>query len=233
MLIRLEAVSKTYEIEQLKVQALREVNLGLDQAQIVVLIGASGSGKTTLMNIASGLDLPTQGRVFFQDELLSELSVNDRAKIRSKHMGFVFQLYNLLPTMSAVENVELPLIYQQVPFEERRAIAERLLGNVGLRDRVEHWPSELSGGEQQRVALSRALVMNPEVVFADEPTSNVDTRTGMDILNLMVNMTREKGTTFLIATHDPKVLEVATRVITVRDGIVKEEVSEEFKTTSY
>jgi putative ABC transport system ATP-binding protein len=233
LLIRLEAVSKTYEIEQLKVQALREVNLGLDQAQIVVLIGASGSGKTTLMNIASGLDLPTQGRVFFQDELLSELSVNDRAKIRSKHMGFVFQLYNLLPTMSAVENVELPLIYQQVPFEERRAIAERLLGNVGLRDRVEHWPSELSGGEQQRVALSRALVMNPEVVFADEPTSNVDTRTGMDILNLMVNMTREKGTTFLIATHDPKVLEVATRVITVRDGIVKEEVSEEFKTTSY
>lgn len=209
-------VSKVYGVK-VQVKALQEINLSISEGEFVAIIGPSGSGKSTLMHILGCLERPTQGEVVLEGVDVAELSQDELADIRGRKIGFVFQQFNLLPRTTAQKNVELPLTFQGIGRGERRRMATELLEKVGLGDRVTHTSSQLSGGEQQRVAIARALVSNPTIIFADEPTGNLDTDSSMEIMAILKKL-NDEGKTVVVVTHDPDVAKWADRVVTLQDG---------------
>jgi putative ABC transport system ATP-binding protein len=225
IVIALDDIRKVYDTGKVKVEALRGVSLTILEGEFVAIVGASGSGKSTLMNILGCLDHPTSGTYRFADQDVSRLDRVALAHIRNQRLGFVFQGFNLLKRQSAVENVELPLIYSGVGLRERRQRALKMLARVGLSDRADHMPNELSGGQQQRVAIARALVNEPSILLADEPTGNLDSKTGEEILAEFQRLNREHGQTIILVTHDPHVAGCALRTVTVHDGLIQSDVS--------
>jgi putative ABC transport system ATP-binding protein len=210
-------VSKTYRLGQVLVTALAGVSLAVKVGEFLAVAGPSGSGKTTLLNLIGCLDTPTSGEIAIDGEAIGGLSAGRRADLRARKLGFVFQTFNLIPVLTAWENVEYPLLLQR----RRADVAARVqaaLEHVGLADRARHRPTELSGGQQQRVAIARALVTEPALVLADEPTANLDSRTGHEIVELMRRLNRERGTTFVFSTHDPRIVNAADRVLEISDG---------------
>ena len=223
-IIHARGVRKVYESGRLRVEALRGVDLTVRAGEMVAVMGPSGCGKTTMLNCLSGLDDVTAGTILLEGRELAGLSDTERTRLRSRRMGFVFQSFNLLPVLSALENVQLPLLVSQVKPAEAEARAHDALAKVGLADFADHKPRELSGGQQQRVALARSLVNNPALVWADEPTGNLDLQKGHDILVLMHRLNRELGQTYIIVTHDESVARSCNRIIHMADGrIVREE----------
>lgn len=214
-----EELTKVYEMGAEQVHALRGVNLNINKGEYCAIMGPSGSGKSTLMNLIGCLDTPTSGRYWLAGRLVSELDDDELAYIRNKEIGFVFQTFNLLPRATALHNVELPLIYNGTPPEERVERARAALGMVDLADRMMHKPNELSGGQRQRVAIARALVNNPSILLADEPTGNLDSKTGEEIMNLFERL-YEQGNTIILVTHEHDIAAHAHRIIHVRDGRV-------------
>ncbi len=219
-IINIEHISKIYEVGSEKVHALRDVTLRIDKNEYVAIMGPSGSGKSTLMNMLGCLDTPTAGIYDFTGVSVSEMTDNDLAKIRNREIGFVFQTFNLLARSDALHNVELPLIYAGVPSAERKERARQSLVDVGLGDRMHHKPNELSGGQRQRVAVARALVTNPSIILADEPTGNLDSKTGEEIM-LLFNEIYEKGNTIILVTHEEYIAEHAARIVRLKDGLVE------------
>ncbi len=220
-MIALENVSRTYSIGGAEVHALAGVDLKVDKGDFVAVMGQSGSGKTTMMNIIGLLDRPSAGRYVFEGHDVSQLPENTRARLRGQAFGFVFQSYNLLPRLTALEQVELPLIYQGI--RNRRRRAAEALERVGLLDRISHQPTELSGGEQQRVTIARSLVSNPLVLLADEPTGALDSATGHDLMTLLKQLVDEEGLTIVLVTHEQEVASYARRIIRMRDGRIIED----------
>jgi putative ABC transport system ATP-binding protein len=220
-LLRLEGITRTYGSGDAAVQVLRGVDFGIEQGEFVAVMGPSGSGKSTAMNILGCLDTPTGGSYLFRGVRVESLSRNQRALLRRHFIGFVFQGFNLLGRTSALENVELPLLYRGEPAARRHQLARRALAAVGLADRERHTPAELSGGQQQRVAIARAIVTDPVILFADEPTGNLDSRTGHEIMELLVRLNREQGITVLMVTHEADIAAYAGRVIRIVDGMVE------------
>ena len=224
--IELDNVTKVYDTGAVKVHALRGVSITVLSGEFVAIMGASGSGKSTLMNIIGCLDRPTSGSYRFDGQAVSKLNRKQLAHIRNVKLGFVFQGFNLLKRHTAVENVELPLLYAGVPVRDRRRNALETLALVGLADRANHLPNQLSGGQQQRVAIARALVNQPQVILADEPTGNLDSRTGEEILHEFQRINRERGQTIVMVTHDAGIAAHALRQVTVRDGLIESDVSQ-------
>jgi len=220
MLIHLENVTKTYDTGGVQVPALRGVSLTIAAGEFVAISGSSGSGKSTLMNLLGCLDRPTSGTYRLDGQDVSRLGRSELARLRSRKLGFVFQGFNLLKRQTALENVEMPLIYAGMPPRARRTRALALLDRVGLADRARHLPNQLSGGQQQRVAIARALVNEPEVLLADEPTGNLDSATGADVLAEFERLSREQGQTIILVTHDVAIARHARRQIVIRDGLV-------------
>lgn len=216
--IELKNASKTYKIGKINLDILKNINLKIDKGSFVVILGPSGSGKSTLLNIISCLDTPSSGNVFLDGEDLSLLSEDSLSKIRGKKIGFIFQQFNLIQHLNALENVSLPMIFQGVLDLERERRAKELLTSFGLKDRFHHRPLELSGGEQQRVAVSRALVNDPEIIVADEPTGNVDSKTGERIMDILKDLNKNKGKTVIIVTHDRDIAKDVDKVINIKDG---------------
>jgi putative ABC transport system ATP-binding protein len=219
-LIRLRAVTKVYGTGSAAVAALRGIDLDIDDGEFVAIMGPSGSGKSTAMNILGCLDTPTRGDYRFRGVPVQQLDRDQRALLRRAHLGFVFQGFNLLPRTSALENVELPLLYRGEGAAERRRSALQALASVGLQGRERHSPSELSGGQQQRVAIARALVTRPTVLLADEPTGNLDTQRGREIMALLAALNRERGITVLMVTHEPEMAAFARRTVRFVDGLI-------------
>jgi len=217
--LEIENVKKTYKMGKVLVPALRGVTFKVEKGEIVAVLGPSGSGKSTLLHILGALDRPNEGKVFVDGVNLSTLSTNELADVRLRKVGFVFQFFNLLPRLTALENVELPLALADVSDKKCHEKASEVLKLVGLEERKDHRPAEMSGGEQQRVAIARALVNNPSIILADEPTGNLDTRTGFDIIRLMKRLNEERGQTFVVVTHDPAIAETADRIIYLKDGL--------------
>ena len=211
---------KVYETGSNKVQALRGVDLSINAGEMVAIMGPSGCGKTTLLNCVSSLDEFTAGEVLVDGRGLSEMSDKERTKMRAERLGFVFQSFNLLPVLSAVENVELPLLMNDVAPRDARERALSALESVGLRDWAGHLPSELSGGEQQRVTIARAFVHEPALILADEPTGNLDTSTSETVIELLIDLNRSRGITFLLVTHEEEIARECTRLVTIRDGLI-------------
>jgi ABC-type lipoprotein export system ATPase subunit len=228
-LIQLNNIRKTYHLGEVDVPVLRGVSLSIARGELVALMGASGSGKTTLMNILGCLDRPTSGEYWLDGEEVSRLSADQRALVRNRKIGFVFQNFNLLPRTSALDQVRMPLTYTAEYLSEReaRARARQLLERVGLGSRLDHEPSQLSGGQQQRVAIARALVNRPPLLFADEPTGNLDSRTSEEILQMFQQLNEEEGITIILVTHDAGVAGHARRVIKIRDGLIEDGVFDE------
>ena len=223
MIIQAQHVKKLYRTGRLRVEALSGVDLEVEQGEMVAIMGQSGSGKTTLLNCLSGLDTIDEGDVFIRGSNLRDLSDNERTTYRARHMGFIFQDFNLLPVLSAVENVELPMLVTKVPSKQARKKALAMLDLVGLGQRAWHRPAELSGGQRQRVTIARALTNDPAIVWADEPTGNLDSETASEIMDLLCHLNRENGQTFIIVTHAREVGERANRIIHMRDGHIVEE----------
>ncbi|MER3415587.1 MAG: macrolide ABC transporter ATP-binding protein [Gemmataceae bacterium] len=215
--IQLVQVTKIYNSGTVQVQALRGIDLEVFPGEFVAIMGASGSGKSTLMNIIGCLDRPTTGQYFLQGKEISQFTRDELASIRNKSIGFVFQNFNLLKRYTALENVELPLLYSGVPKRERRQRAEEMLGKVGLQDRMHHLPNQLSGGQQQRVAIARALVNNPKILLADEPTGNLDSKSSEQIMELLEQL-NERGQTIILVTHEASVARCARRKVHIKDG---------------
>ncbi len=222
MMIHLENLVRHYRTGAEVVKALDGVDLDIDRGEFLAIMGASGSGKSTMMNILGCLDRPTAGKYFFEGYDTSKLSDDGRARLRSREFGFIFQQYNLLPRMNAIEQVELPMVYTHIPNRRRRAM--EALDRVGLRDRMKHKPTEMSGGQQQRVAIARTLAMNPRVIFADEPTGALDTRTGEEIMDILEGLVRDSGITVILVTHEQVVAGYADRIVRMRDGKVVDDV---------
>lgn len=218
--IKLEGVTRIYDDHGVPVSALRGVDLEVGSGEFAAIVGPSGSGKTTLLNIIGCLDAPTEGRVLIEGIEVTKLPSSKLIELRLRRIGFVFQAYNLIPVLTALENVEFTMLLQGIPRRQRRERARAILAAVGLADQLHRKPTELSGGQQQRVAVARALASEPAFVLADEPTANLDTEAAGHLLDLMEKMNREKGTTFLFSTHDPRVVARARRVIALRDGLV-------------
>ena len=216
--IRAVNLTRSFEVGETTVEALRCINLEVTGGQFVALVGPSGSGKSTLLNLVGGLDRPTDGQLWIDGVELSASKEKALTDHRRRRVGFVFQSFNLLPRLTAVENVALPLMFVGVDERERVERAEQLLAQVGLSERMDHRPTQLSGGEQQRVAIARALVNRPAIILADEPTGNIDTTTGAEIMALLRRLNREQGVTLLLVTHDPEAAGFADRVIQLRDG---------------
>ena len=225
-IINIEHIAKVYKVGSEEVHALRDVSLKINRHDYAAIMGPSGSGKSTLMNMLGCLDTPTSGIYDFKSVSVSEMTDNELARIRNKEIGFVFQTFNLLARSDAVHNVELPLIYAGVSTSERRERAKQALIDVGLGDRMHHKPNELSGGQRQRVAIARALVTNPAIILADEPTGNLDSKTGEEIMALFHEI-HEKGNTIILVTHEEYIAEHALRIIRLKDGLIeKDEVVE-------
>jgi len=221
-IINIEHIAKIYQVGFEEVHALRDVSLRIDKNEYVAIMGPSGSGKSTLMNMLGCLDTPTKGKYDFNGVNVSEMTDNDLARIRNKEIGFVFQTFNLLPRSDALHNVELPLIYAGISYAERREKAQKALIDVGLGDRIHHKPNELSGGQRQRVAVARALVTSPSIILADEPTGNLDSKTGEEIMQLF-NEIHEKGNTIILVTHEEYIAEHAARIIRLKDGLIEKD----------
>lgn len=219
-LINMKDVAKTYKLGEVKVQALKSINLAIETNEYVSIMGPSGSGKSTMMNILGCLDTPSSGGYYFCNQDVSSLNDNQLSDIRNKKIGFVFQTFNLLPRASALHNVELPLIYNSLSSGNRKELAYEALKQVGLEDRVKHKPNELSGGQRQRVAIARALVNKPSLILADEPTGNLDTKTGEEIMEIIKKL-HEQGNSIILVTHEENIAKHAKRVILIRDGMIE------------
>jgi putative ABC transport system ATP-binding protein len=219
--VQAKELSKVYRMGELEVQALRGLSLDIERGETVAIMGPSGSGKSTLMNILGCLDRPSDGDYFLDGENVAQMSDDQLAEVRNRKVGFIFQSFNLLPRASALSNVELPLRYSTIRPSERRHKAREALQAVGLGDRTDHRPSELSGGQQQRVAIARALINDPSIVMADEPTGNLDSKTGEEIMDLLLKLNKERGVTLIMVTHDPDVASRTERIIRIRDGQVE------------
>ena len=221
-IINIDHIAKVYQVGSEEVHALRDVSLRIDKNEYVAIMGPSGSGKSTLMNMLGCLDTPTSGIYDFKGVSVSEMTDNELARIRNKEIGFVFQTFNLLARSDAVHNVELPLIYAGVASAERKERARQALIDVGLEDRMHHKPNELSGGQRQRVAIARALVTKPAIILADEPTGNLDSKTGEEIMALFHEI-HEKGNTIILVTHEEYIAEHALRIVRLKDGLIEKD----------
>jgi putative ABC transport system ATP-binding protein len=219
--IVMEQLKKVYKAGTVEIPALSGIDLQVACGEFLSIMGPSGSGKSTLMNIIGCLDVPSSGNYFLDGEDVSRLDRDARAEVRNRKIGFVFQGFNLLPRINAVQNVELPLIYGGAKPAQRRQAAEEALVLVGLGDRVRHLPSQLSGGQQQRVAIARALVNNPQIILADEPTGNLDTKTSAELMNVFRKLNQDRRITFVMVTHDPEVGSLTDRTILIRDGLIE------------
>ncbi|RLI93153.1 MAG: hypothetical protein DRO90_00020 [Candidatus Altiarchaeales archaeon] len=222
-MIELVDVWKIYRINEIEVPALRGLSMRIYKGEFVAVMGPSGSGKSTLMNMIGCLDVPTRGRIFLDGRDISKLEENELAQIRGKKIGFVFQKFNLMPSLTALENVMLPMTFQDIPRFQREDTAMKLLKRVGLEKRIHHKPSELSGGEQQRVAIARALANDPEVILADEPTGNLDSRMGTEIMEMLKDLNKSDGKTIVIVTHDLNLSRYAERIVHIMDGKIIED----------
>ena len=227
MSVKVVDVQKTYKLGENQVQALRGVNLELQKGEFVAFTGPSGSGKTTLLNLIGVLDKPSQGKIFVDEIDLTLLKEKDLTKLRRSTIGFIFQFYNLIPVLSAIENVELPMLIAGVTSKERETRAKELLKMVGLADRMNHRPDELSGGEQQRVAIVRALANRPSIVLADEPTGDLDSKTGQEVMNALRDLSNHEGATVIVVTHDPTMASMASKIFQMRDGKIINEIKNE------
>jgi putative ABC transport system ATP-binding protein len=224
MLIQMENVKKDYALGKTIVHAIRGVSFSLEEGEFAVIAGPSGSGKSTLLNLMGLLDLPTSGKIDFEGKAVSGLSESEATNIRRTRIGFIFQTFNLIPVLTAFENIELPLILKGKEEEDREERTKRILKETGISDISAHKPDQLSGGQRQRVAIARALVSGPDIVFADEPTANLDSETGMQIIKIMQTLNKMEGVTFVFSTHDPRLFEIADRKIELRDGKVVKDV---------
>jgi len=221
--VKIENVTRVYKIGAIETQALRGVSLTIESGEFTALVGPSGSGKTTLLQMIGCLDQPTAGRVVINNNDVTKLNRNQRADMRRGHIGFIFQFFALIPTLSAYENVEMPLLLNGHTPSERRERVTELLKAVDLVDRAKNRPDQLSGGQQQRVAIARALAPKPALILADEPTANLDTANGQQVMEIMKKLNKETGVTFIFATHDPRVINYATRVVTLKDGVIEKD----------
>jgi putative ABC transport system ATP-binding protein len=219
---KVENVTRTFKIGEVETRALRGVDLTIGNGEFTALVGPSGSGKTTLLQLLGCLDQPTRGKVLINGKDVTKLNRNQRADLRKSALGFIFQFFALIPTLTAYENVEMPLLLDHHSPTERRDRVNQLLESVGLSDRAHHRPDQLSGGEQQRVAVARALASNPSLILADEPTANLDTENGKQVMEIMQKLNKETGVTYVFATHDPRVIKYAKRIVTLRDGLIVE-----------
>lgn len=219
-LINIEGIKKIYKLGTETIFALREINLSVNKGEYVALMGPSGSGKSTLMNILGCLDTASEGKYILNGINVSKMTENDLAEVRNKEIGFVFQTFNLLPRMTALENVALPLVYAGIPKKQRNEIAEEILVRVGLKDRMLHKPNELSGGQRQRVAIARGLVNNPSILLADEPTGNLDSKTSVEIMQLFYEI-HEAGNTVILVTHEEDIANHAKRIVRIKDGLIE------------
>lgn len=212
--------TRVYKIGEVETKALRGVSLSIENGEFTALVGPSGSGKTTLLQLIGLLDQPTSGGVSINGQDATHLNRNQRADLRKSAIGFVFQFFALIPTLTAYENIEMPLLLNGTRSGERRKRVNEMLEAVGLTDRAHHRPDQLSGGQQQRVAVARALATNPRLILADEPTANLDTENGRQVMDIMARLNKETGVTFVFATHDPRVISYASRVVTLQDGLI-------------
>lgn len=224
-IIAVKHLTKIFRVGNEKVTALNDINLNVSKGQICCIVGTSGSGKSTLLNQLAGLEKPTKGQVSIGGKNISTLSEGQLARFRQKNIGFVFQSYNLMATMTALENVSMPLIFRGVPKNKREAAAKKILKEVGLAERARHKPSQMSGGQQQRVGIARAFVATPKIIFADEPTGNLDTKTTIDVMNMMVRLCRQYHQTMVLVTHDVEIAEYADRIVTMRDGKIVDDIA--------
>ena len=220
--VKVENVARTYQVGKIETQALRGVNLMINDGEFTALVGPSGSGKTTLLQMIGCLDQPTSGKVLINGKDVTTLNRNQRADLRRETIGFIFQFFALIPTLTAYENVEMPLLLNGSSGSDRRQRVMELLKAVDLEDRANNRPDQLSGGQQQRIAVARALSIKPSMILADEPTANLDTENGKQVMEIMQKLNKETGVTFVFATHDPRVIKYAKRVVTLRDGLIVE-----------
>jgi len=217
-IIKLENVWKVYQLGKVELPVLRGISLEITPGVFVVILGPSGSGKSTLLNMIGCLDLPTKGSVFLAGRDISKMSEDELAQVRGEKIGFIFQQFNLLPNLSALENVMMPMIFRGKPESEREKRAKYLLNSLELGDRISHRPAELSGGEQQRIAIARSLINNPEIIVADEPTGNLDSTTGRKIMEILIDLHKNKGKTIIVVTHDPTIANYSNQIIRIKDG---------------